>query len=104
MALNKNDIDNIATISRIEINDKQSNIFLEELNSTFKVIQRIQDIELANIEPLINPISLFDGTESNLREDKEVQNQSHEFINTIKKNSPKFEENLFIVPKIVEQP
>ncbi|AFZ82946.1 Asp-tRNA(Asn)/Glu-tRNA(Gln) amidotransferase subunit GatC [Candidatus Kinetoplastidibacterium crithidiae] len=102
MALNKIDINNIATISRIEITKEEIGIFEKELNKVIKIIEKVQDIKIDDIEPLVSPISIIDTFNKHLREDINPQTCSQEFMETIIHNSPEFENNLFIVPKIIE--
>ncbi|WBF65473.1 MAG: Asp-tRNA(Asn)/Glu-tRNA(Gln) amidotransferase subunit GatC [Candidatus Kinetoplastibacterium crithidii] len=104
MALNKIDINNIATISKIEIKEEEIGIFEKELNKVIKIIEKVQDvqIDIDAIEPLVSPISIIDDYKNHLREDVTPQTCSQEFMKTIIHNSPKFENNLFVVPKIIE--
>ncbi|MBW0454750.1 MAG: Asp-tRNA(Asn)/Glu-tRNA(Gln) amidotransferase subunit GatC [Candidatus Kinetoplastibacterium crithidii] len=102
MALNKIDINNIATISRIEITEEEIGIFEKELNKVIKIIEKVQGVQIDGIEPLVNPISIIDTFKNHLREDLNPQTCSQEFMEKIIHNSPKFENNLFVVPKIIE--
>ena len=82
-------------ISRLGADEKDYPKIIEKLQNTFQMIDQMNELDLEQFEPLNNPLELTNIS----REDKDNdRNQKKDFL----KNSPKSDEDYFVVPKIVE--
>ena len=85
----------ISKIARISVDEKKAEKLAGDLNSIFKFIEKLNELNTDNIEPLTSVAE----TTLKFRTD-EVKNQN--IREQIIKNSPEDNEDFFVVPKVVE--
>ncbi|AFZ83273.1 aspartyl-tRNA(Asn)/glutamyl-tRNA (Gln) amidotransferase subunit C [Candidatus Kinetoplastibacterium blastocrithidii TCC012E] len=102
MTLDKNDVANIAKLAKIELSTKQCVDTTNELNEILSIIDRIQKINNEDNELITHPISLHEKISMFLRDDRVIDECSDTLIEKVAKNAPQFEDNMFLVPKVVE--
>lgn len=95
MSLSLDDVRRIAHLARIEINDAQAAATLSQLNDIFKMIEQMQAVDTAGVEPMAHPL----GGAQRLREDRVTERIARE---QNMKNAPAQEEGLFLVPRVIE--
>ena len=95
MKIDKNTINKIARLSRIKLDDKESEDYIKDLNSILDWVEQLNEVNTENIEPLSN----ISSSVMPKREDtsKDV-NSSDEIL----ENAPDKLEGFFAVPKVVE--
>ena len=95
MKIDKNTINKIARLSRIKLDDKESEDYIKDLNSILEWVEQLNEVNTENIEPLSN----ISSSVLPKREDtsKDV-NSSDEIL----ENAPDKLEGFFAVPKVVE--
>ncbi|MDC2979745.1 Asp-tRNA(Asn)/Glu-tRNA(Gln) amidotransferase subunit GatC [Pelagibacteraceae bacterium] len=95
MKIDKNTINKIARLSRIKLDDKESEDYIKDLNSILDWVEQLNEVNTENIEPLSN----ISSSVLPKREDtsKDV-NSSDEIL----ENAPDKLEGFFAVPKVVE--
>lgn len=95
MSLSLDDVRRIAHLARIEISDAQAAATLSQLNDIFKMIEEMQRVDTAGVEPMAHPL----GGVQRLREDRASERIERE---QNMKNAPAQEEGLFLVPRVIE--
>ena len=95
MSIDLKTIKHISKLSRISVDEKKAEKLAGDLNSIFKFIEKLNELNTDNIEPLTSVAE----TTLKFRTD-EVQNQN--IREQIIKNSPEDNEDFFVVPKVVE--
>ena len=95
MKIDKNTINKIARLSRIKLEDKESEDYIEDLNSILDWVEQLNEVNTENIEPLSNISSSILPKRVDLSNDV---NSSEEIL----KNAPDKLEGFFAVPKVVE--
>ena len=95
MKIDKNTINKIARLSRIKLEDKESEDYIKDLNSILDWVEQLNEVNTDNVEPLTSVAE----TTLKFRSD-EVKNQN--IREQIIKNSPEENEDFFVVPKVVE--
>ena len=95
MSLGFDDVDRIAQLAHVGINEEAAQRMQAELNDIFKMIERIQAVDTEGVEPMMHP---HDGVQR-LREDKVVFGNNRE---ENMKNAPEEFEGLFLVPQVIE--
>ena len=95
MSIDKEKIIHISKLARISTDEKKANKLANDLNSIFKFIEALNELDTEKVEPLT---SVAD-TKLRLREDKFEANNIR---NKILKNSPDENKDYFVVPKVVE--
>lgn len=101
MTLNEQDIKNIANISKINFNEEQINLMTNEINNLLKLLKKIDDVNnMDAIEELYSPIYLYQDINLFLRED--IIDSSSNYEKKILENAPEVNNNLFLVPRVIE--
>lgn len=96
MKIDKELVDKIAHLARLEFRDEQKNKIEEDLNRILSFMESLNEVDTSNVEPLI-----YLSEEQNVfRDDVVKQNISHE---EALRNAPKKDSDYFRVPKVIEQ-
>ncbi len=95
MKIDKNTINKIARLSRIKLDDKESEDYINDLNSILNWVEQLNEVNTENVEPL----SIISSSILPKREDVSKDTNSSE---EILENAPDKLEGFFAVPKVVE--
>lgn len=104
MALNKEDIQNVAYLARIEIDDQEAEQTLNKLTGILDLIAQMQSVDTTDITPMSHAQDL----NQRLREDTITQQDQRE---TFQRNAPAIEhdeltqavkDGLYLVPKVID--
>jgi len=95
MTIDLKTIKHISKLSRISVDDAKANKLAGDLNSIFDFIEKLNELNTDNIEPLTSVAE----TTLKLRAD-EVKSEN--IRDKILKNSPEENEDFFVVPRVVE--
>ena len=95
MAIDLKTVKHISKLARISVNDEKARKLEKDLNSIFKWIEQLNELNTDKVEPLTS----IAETKLRLREDKIL---SENIRDEILKNSPKDNKDYFVVPKVVE--
>ena len=95
MTIDLKTIKHISKLSRISVDDAKANKLAGDLNSIFDFIEKLNELNTDNIEPLTSVAE----TTLKLRAD-EVKSEN--IRDQILKNSPEENDDFFVVPRVVE--
>ena len=95
MAIDLKTVKHISKLARISVNDEKAKKLEKDLNSIFKWIEQLNELNTDKVEPLTSTAE----TKLRLRKDKIL---SENIRDEILKNSPKDNKDYFVVPKVVE--
>jgi len=95
MLIDKDTIKHISKLARISVDDKKIDSLAKDLSSIFKFIEQLNELNTDNAEPLSSILN------EPLRLRKDVINDG-KIREKILKNSPKKNEEFFVVPKVIE--
>ncbi|MDA7469667.1 Asp-tRNA(Asn)/Glu-tRNA(Gln) amidotransferase subunit GatC [Candidatus Pelagibacter ubique] len=95
MTIDLKTIKHISKLSRISVDDAKANKLAGDLNSIFDFIEKLNELNTDNIEPLTSVAE----TTLKLRAD---EIKSENIRDQILKNSPEENEDFFVVPRVVE--
>lgn len=95
MSVEQTDIEKIATLSRIRIEQQDIPEVAARLNDILAMVDTMQAVDTSGIEPMQNPL---DATQR-LRADKVTEVDQRDLL---LQNAPASEEGLFLVPKVIE--
>ena len=95
MSIDLKTIKHISKLSRISVDEKKAEKLAGDLNSNFDFIEKLNELKTDNVEPLT---SIAEST-LKLRSDKVKSKNLRE---QVIKNSPKENEDYFVVPKVIE--
>ena len=95
MKIDKNTINKIARLSRIKLDDRESEDYIKDLNSILDWVEQLNEVNTENVEPLSNISSSILPKREDVSKDV---NTSDEIL----ENAPDKLEGFFAVPKVVE--
>ena len=95
MSIDLKTIKHISKLSRISVDEKKVEKLAGDLNSIFDFIEKLNELKTDNVEPLTSVAE----TSLKLRSD-EVKSKN--LRDQVIKNSPKENEDYFVVPKVIE--
>jgi len=95
MTIDLKTVKHISKLSRISIDEEKAKKLSNDLNSIFKFIEKLNELDTSEIEPLTS----IAETNLKLRKDEITSKNIRE---DILKNSPDKNKDFFVVPKVVE--
>ena len=95
MTIDLKTIKHISKLSRISVEESKAKKLAGDLNSIFDFIEKLNELDTENIEPLTSVAEIT----LKLRSD---QVKSENIREQILKNSPDENEDFFVVPRVVE--
>lgn len=95
MSVEQADIEKIAKLSRIRIEESEVPEMVSRLNDILSMVDTMQAVDTSGVEPMHNPL---DATQR-LRADivTEANQRDH-----LQQTAPAAEKGLFLVPKVIE--
>jgi aspartyl-tRNA(Asn)/glutamyl-tRNA(Gln) amidotransferase subunit C len=94
MKIDKETVDKIAHLARLEFNNEAKEAMIKDMNNMLAFVDKLNELDTSNVEPLI-----YMSDEVNvLREDDVIQVITQE---EALKNSPKHDSDYFKVPKVI---
>ena len=95
MSIDKDKIKHVAKLARISLDEKKTDSLTKDLSSIFKFIEQLNELDTKNVEPLTSILNEPLRSRSDEINDGKIKDQ-------ILENSPKKNEEFFVVPKVVE--
>ena len=96
MALTLNDVEKIARLSRLYLNDGEKAQTLQKLNDIFAMVEKMQSVNTDGIEPMAHPHEAA----LRLREDKITETDRAAEYQSV---APEVRNRLYIVPQVIEE-
>lgn len=95
MSLKRSDVENIAQLARLKVDEKDVPAYTETLSNILDLVDQMQAIDTSGVEPLANPL---DATQR-LRADVVTEENQREHFQKV---APQAEAGLYLVPKVIE--
>ncbi|KXW55611.1 Asp-tRNA(Asn)/Glu-tRNA(Gln) amidotransferase subunit GatC [Ferrovum sp. PN-J185] len=95
MSLTDQEIKHLAKLARIHIEDTELTLLRDQLAKVFQLIDTLQAVDTAGIEPLSHSLALSQP----LREDRVTEPNLRDMYQAV---APEVEKGLYIVPKVIE--
>ena len=95
MTIDLKTVKHISKLARISLDEKKAEKLATDMNSIFKFIEKLNELDTSKTEPLTSVAE----TTLKLRKDKI---ESKNIREDILKNSPEKNKDFFVVPKVVE--
>ena len=96
MALTLKDVEKIACLSRLYLDDGEKAQTLQELNDIFAMVEKMQSVNTDGIEPMAHPHEAA----LRLREDKITETDRAAEYQAV---APEVRNRLYIVPQVIEE-
>ena len=96
MSLTLADVEKIAKLSRLTLNDDEKNSTLEKLNAVFELVEKMQTVNTDGVEPMAHPHEVA----LRLREDTVTESDhAAEYLAV----APEVRDRMYIVPHVIEE-
>lgn len=95
MSLDRSQVENVARLARIKIDENEMADYVDSLSSILALVDQMQAIDTIDVEPLANPLDAA----QRLRADVVTEANQRELLQA---NAPHAEKGLFLVPKVIE--
>ena len=95
MSLDKHDIEKIAHLARLSINEKDVPEYVRNLANILDLVEQMNATETDGVEPMAHPLDAH----QRLRADEVTESNQREHF---QKNAPEVESGLFLVPQVIE--
>lgn len=103
MAITDHDVARVARLARITLSPTDGVRVRDELNGILSLIEQLQAVDTAGIEPMAHPLSAHQDIALRLRDDQAAAANSPEQLASLMANSPAgIEQGLFLVPTVIE--
>jgi len=95
MSLTKQDVENIAHLARLAIDEADIPGYANNLSNILELVEQMTTIDTTDVEPMAHPLDAV----QRLRKDEVTEENQREHY---QKASPLTEAGLFLVPKVIE--
>jgi aspartyl-tRNA(Asn)/glutamyl-tRNA(Gln) amidotransferase subunit C len=95
MSLTLEQVRRVAHLARIEVSDAEAQSTLGHLNGIFALIEEMQAVDTAGVEPMAHAQDL----PQRLREDRVTESDQRAAFQSV---APETEAGLYLVPKVIE--
>ncbi|NOX08198.1 MAG: Asp-tRNA(Asn)/Glu-tRNA(Gln) amidotransferase subunit GatC [Gammaproteobacteria bacterium] len=95
MALDSSDINKIAHLARLGINDADVPDYARNLSDILAFVEQLENVATDDVEPMSHPLDAVQL----LREDKVTEGNHREEFQVI---APQVEAGLYLVPRVIE--
>uniref|UniRef100_UPI00333F9DF9 Asp-tRNA(Asn)/Glu-tRNA(Gln) amidotransferase subunit GatC n=1 Tax=Castellaniella defragrans TaxID=75697 RepID=UPI00333F9DF9 len=102
MALTEQDIARLARLAGLRLAPSDQALARDELTRILGLIEQLQAVDTAGIEPMAHPLAAHQDISLRLREDRAAPAQTLEQRAAYMANAPAQHEGLFLVPTVIE--
>lgn len=95
MTLSATDLEKIARLAMLDTTTTHTSQLNDEVNAIMNFVEQLRSVDTQGIAPLFHPLALH----QRLREDAITE---EECIKELEAIAPLFEDNLYLVPKVIE--
>jgi aspartyl-tRNA(Asn)/glutamyl-tRNA(Gln) amidotransferase subunit C len=95
MKISRSEVEHVALLARLQFDDEQLELFVNQLNAILDYFDKLQDLDTRDSEPTSHVVAIHNAFRNDAEEaftDKEL----------LLKNAPSEEKSCFKVPKIIE--
>ncbi len=100
MSLSLTDIARLAKLAQLDLSEQQASDTLSKLNDIFMLVEQMNAVDTAGIEPLSHPVAAWrTDLAMPLREDQAAEpNRRADY----QQPAPAVQDGLYLVPKVIE--
>jgi aspartyl-tRNA(Asn)/glutamyl-tRNA(Gln) amidotransferase subunit C len=95
MSLDKNDVEKIAHLARLAIQDDDIPHYARDLNNILNLVEQMSAVDTSDISPMAHPLDAH----QRLRKDQVSEVDQREAFQAI---APKTEAGVYLVPQVIE--
>jgi len=95
MSLEKEDVEKIAHLARIALEEETIPKYARELSNILELVEQMNQVDTIDIVPMAHPLDAV----ARLREDEVTETDQRDHFQTI---APQTEAGLYLVPRVIE--
>ncbi len=95
MSLSRSDVERIAFLARLAIDEAQVPAYAEDLSNILHLVEQMQAVDTEGVEPMAHPQDL----PQRLRPDEVTETNQRDKFQAL---APAVEDGLYLVPKVIE--
>ena len=95
MSLDKTEIQNIAWLARLAVDENDLEGYGHDLENILKLVEQMNSIDTTNVDPMAHPLEI----KARLRSDEVTETNQRD---TFQAHAPAVEDGLYLVPKVIE--
>jgi aspartyl-tRNA(Asn)/glutamyl-tRNA(Gln) amidotransferase subunit C len=95
MSLDKSDVEKIAHLARLAIDENDIPHYAHDLNNIIGLVEQMSETDTSDITPMAHPLDAV----QRLRKDEVTETDKREHFQSI---APKTEEGVYLVPQVIE--
>ena len=95
MTISRKDIEKVAVLARIRVDEKQVSALETDLGNILDLVDQLAAADTANVEPMAHPLNAV----QRLRADEVTETNQREAFQAI---APATENGLYLVPRVIE--
>lgn len=95
MTISREDIEKVALLARIRVNDQQVTELEKDLGNILNLVDQLQSADTGNVKPMAHPLDAI----QRLRPDEVTETNQREAFQAI---APATEAGLYLVPKVID--
>ncbi len=95
MSLSRSDVERIAFLARLAIDEAQVPAYAEDLSNILHLVEQMQAVDTEGVEPMAHPQDLS----QRLRPDEVTETNRREALQAL---APAVADGLYLVPKVIE--
>ena len=95
MSLDKTDVEKIAHLARLAIDETDIPSYVRELSNIFDLVEQLGEADTSNISPMAHPLDAH----QRLRPDVVTETNQRELFQSI---APETVDGLYLVPQVIE--
>ena len=96
MSLNRQDIEKIAQLARLALDEREVPAYVENLSRIIALVGELERADTRQVEPMAHPLP---GQRQRLRADVVTASDQHELY---QRNAPQVQAGLYLVPRVIE--
>ncbi len=95
MSLDKSDVEKIAHLARLAINENDIPDYVRDLTNIFELVEQLSTADTSDILPMAHPLDAH----QRLRADEVTETNQRDLFQSI---APKTEAGVYLVPQVIE--
>ena len=95
MSLDRSDVDKIAHLARLQIEEQDTPEYAQNLTNILDLVDQMQAVDTTDVSPMAHPLDAV----QRLRSDDVTEDDNREQLQSV---APAVENGLFLVPKVIE--
>ncbi len=99
MSLNKSDVEKIAQLARLQIEETDIPLYANNLSNILQLVEQMSAVDTTGVEIMAHPLDALLDKGQRLRPDEVTEIDQRKLFQSI---APQVEAGLYLVPKVIE--